>query len=139
MSEGCTASRQRLRAADRRGIGASVASVLCGCIIVNHMRQQLNPTRWLGCLAGLLPPQALRLTSGVGMTAWQSARLVPNENDVVVALQVRGGLGEVGVGLGPAAKRGAQPQPPRARWWGTLYIWGQTCALPAAMLDLAMQ
>ncbi len=32
--------------------------------------------------------EALRLTSGVGMTAWQSARMVPNENEVVTALQV---------------------------------------------------
>lgn len=31
--------------------------------------------------------EALRLTSGVGMTSWQSARMVPNENEVVVALQ----------------------------------------------------
>ncbi|KXZ46957.1 hypothetical protein GPECTOR_39g451 [Gonium pectorale] len=31
--------------------------------------------------------EALRLTSGVGMTEWQSARMVPNENAVVTALQ----------------------------------------------------
>ncbi|GLI62250.1 hypothetical protein VaNZ11_004827 [Volvox africanus] len=31
--------------------------------------------------------EALRLTSGVGMTEWQSARMVPNENEVVTALQ----------------------------------------------------
>ena len=32
--------------------------------------------------------EALRLTSGTGMTEWQSARMVPNENAVVTALQV---------------------------------------------------
>ncbi|GFR50744.1 hypothetical protein Agub_g13010 [Astrephomene gubernaculifera] len=31
--------------------------------------------------------EALRLTSGAGMTEWQSARMVPNENQVVTALQ----------------------------------------------------
>ncbi|EFJ51530.1 hypothetical protein VOLCADRAFT_87643 [Volvox carteri f. nagariensis] len=31
--------------------------------------------------------EALRLTSGAGMTEWQSARMVPNENEVVTALQ----------------------------------------------------
>ncbi|KAG2433297.1 hypothetical protein HXX76_008364 [Chlamydomonas incerta] len=32
--------------------------------------------------------EALRLTSGTGMTEWQSARMVPNENAVVTALQL---------------------------------------------------
>ncbi len=44
--------------------------------------------------------EALRLTSGVGMTEWQSARMVPNEDELVAALNVGTGTLDVSVCLG---------------------------------------